>query len=87
MLQGSDYATLFDWARKLEAEARASGLMLAPDLDYSENTPQLQVKVDRPRAEALGISLADIGETLQTLLGGSSRGTFVDRGEERNNFV
>ncbi len=37
--------------------------------DFSGNTPQIEVQVDRERANALGVNVADIFDTLQTLLG------------------
>ncbi|WP_448379835.1 efflux RND transporter permease subunit [Gloeomargarita sp.] len=37
--------------------------------DFSGNTPQIEVQVNRERANALGINVADIFNTLQTLLG------------------
>lgn len=39
-------------------------------LDYQPSNPQLRIQVDRQRAAALGISLREIGRTLQILLGG-----------------
>jgi HAE1 family hydrophobic/amphiphilic exporter-1 len=37
--------------------------------DFSGNTPQIEVQVNRERANALGINVSDIFNTLQTLLG------------------
>lgn len=37
--------------------------------DFSGNTPQIEVQVNRERANALGINVSDIFDTLQTLLG------------------
>jgi HAE1 family hydrophobic/amphiphilic exporter-1 len=37
--------------------------------DFSGNTPQIEVQVNRERANALGIKVSDIFNTLQTLLG------------------
>ena len=87
VLQGSDFAELNRWAQKLQTAAEASGVVINPDLDYSEKTPELSVNVDSRRAAELGIPLRDIGQALQTLLGGSSRTTYVDRGEEYDVYV
>jgi multidrug efflux pump len=40
------------------------------DTDLKLNKPQLEVEIDRDRASALGVSVAEIGGTLQALLGG-----------------
>ncbi|HYE30435.1 MAG TPA: multidrug efflux RND transporter permease subunit [Methylomirabilota bacterium] len=36
---------------------------------YRPNVPQYRVQIDRAKAKSMGISMADIGETLQTFLG------------------
>jgi multidrug efflux pump len=36
---------------------------------YRPNVPQYRVQIDRPKAKSMGVSMADIGETLQTYLG------------------
>ena len=39
------------------------------DSDYKETKPQLLVEVDTARAGDLGVSVADVSQALQTLLG------------------
>ena len=87
VLQGSDYQQLNQWALQLQQAAAGSGVVINPDLDYSEKTPELSIHVDSRRAAELGIPLRDVGQALQTLLGGSSRTTYVDRGEEYDVYV
>ncbi len=36
---------------------------------YRPNVPQYRVQIDRQKAKSMGVSMADIGETLQTYLG------------------
>ena len=50
-------------ARRLPGIARAR-------LDYQPTNPQLRIRLRRDRAAALGIPVADIGRTLQILMGG-----------------
>jgi multidrug efflux pump len=57
-------------AEQALAEARALPGIARARLDYQPTNPQLQIRVRRDRAAALGIPLADIGRTLQTLMGG-----------------
>jgi len=40
------------------------------DTDLKLNKPQLEILIDRDRAASLGVSVTDIGTTLETLLGG-----------------
>jgi len=87
VLGGSDYAELKTWAEKLEQLAEASPFMEGADIDYSEKTPELVVSVDKQRAAELGISVQDISETLEIMLGGKSETTFVERGEEYDVYL
>jgi multidrug efflux pump len=52
--------------------------------DYNETKPQLRVDINRNRAADLGVSVRDIGETLQTLLGAKEVTTYTERGEQYN---
>lgn len=87
VLQGRDYTELDLWAQRLKSEVAKSPLLNNPDLDYTAKTPEIRVNVDRERAAQLGVSLQDVGQALQTLLGGSSKTTYVDRGEEYDVYV
>jgi multidrug efflux pump len=57
-------------------EATKLGYLLNPDTDLKLNKPQLEVRIDRDRASALGVSVNEIGGVLQTLLGGREAGRF-----------
>jgi multidrug efflux pump len=50
--------------------------------DYKETRPQLVVNVNTLRAADLGVSVEEIGRTLETMMGSRNAGTYVDRGEE-----
>lgn len=87
VIGGSDYQELFKWAEILQEEAIHSPMLEGADLDYSETTPELVVSVDRQRAAELGISVAEVSETLEVMLGGRSETTFVERGEEYDVYL
>lgn len=87
VLKGADYASLHLWATRLQNAAQASPFFRHPDLDYSENTPEIKVRIDQVKAAELGIALQDIGLTLQTLLGGISRTTWLSQGEEYDVYL
>ena len=72
--------------RILAAAARNPGIVNL-DSDYKENKPQLQIQVDTARAGDLGVSVADVSNALQTLLGSRRVSTYVDRGREYNVVV
>src|SRR6185436_4830773 len=67
--------------RIIAAAARNPGIVNL-DSDYKENKPQLRIQVDTARAGDLGVSVADVSNALQTLLGSRRVSTYVDRGEE-----
>jgi multidrug efflux pump len=50
--------------------------------DYRERKPKIDVRIDRDRAADLGVSLSNIGRTLETILGSRVVTTFIDQGEE-----
>ena len=50
--------------------------------DHKETKPQLEVSVDYDRAAEIGISVENIGRTLETILGSRRVTTYIDRGEE-----
>jgi len=84
VLGGPDYQQLQDW-RDLMLGVMA-GMPEVQDLDsnYQERKPHMKVSVDRDRAAALGVSLAAVGRTLETMLGSRIVTTYVDRGREYN---
>jgi hydrophobe/amphiphile efflux-1 (HAE1) family protein len=55
---------------KLILEARRSGNFIVVDGDLKFNKPEVLVKIDRSKAAALGIGMAEIGTSLAGLLGG-----------------
>ncbi|MBK8284268.1 MAG: efflux RND transporter permease subunit [Ahniella sp.] len=82
VIGGPDYAELVDWRDRLMARLEKNPGMFAVDSDYKETRPQIRVSVDRNRAAALGVSLSDVGRTLETMMGSRRVTTFVDDGEE-----
>ncbi|ENC1291537.1 multidrug efflux RND transporter permease subunit AcrF [Escherichia coli] len=45
-----------------------------------EDTAQFKLEVDQEKAQALGVSLSDINQTISTALGGTYVNDFIDRG-------
>jgi len=60
------------------AQVRPNGL---------DDVPQLNLDVDRGRATALGLSLADVDATVSTAMGGAFIDQFVDRGRVKKVFL
>ncbi|MBO2291698.1 efflux RND transporter permease subunit [Salmonella sp. 32011602201600105SM] len=52
-----------------------------------EDTPQFKLDVDQEKAQALGVSLPDINETISAALGGYYVNDFIDRGRVKKVYV
>ena len=63
------YAELNRVAEEVLQKARASGLFAFVNKDLRFSRPEVNVSIDRELAARLGISMQDIGETLQVMLG------------------
>ncbi len=84
VLRGNEYDQLAEWRDRVLDRVRENPNIVNMNSDYYETKPQIKVTVDRARATDLGVSLRDVGETLQTMLGSRRVTTFIDRGEEYN---
>jgi multidrug efflux pump len=82
VLGGPEYAELAQWRDKVLARIEKNPNFFAADSDYKETRPQMRVSIDRARAADLGVSVTEIGRTLETMMGGRRVTTFVDNGEE-----
>jgi multidrug efflux pump len=52
-----------------------------------EDTPQFKLDVDQEKAQALGISVSDINQTISTALGGTYVNDFIDHGRVKKVYV
>ncbi|ENC9772060.1 TPA: efflux RND transporter permease subunit [Citrobacter koseri] len=52
-----------------------------------EDTPQFKLDVDQEKAQALGVSLSDINQTISTALGGTYVNDFIDHGRVKKVYV
>jgi multidrug efflux pump len=59
------------YAQQLVGAAFQSGKFMFADTDLKFDLPQSEVVVDRDKANAMGMSLADVGEDLSTFVGGN----------------
>ena len=82
VLGGPDYAELAQWRDRVLARLEQNPNFFSADSDYKETRPQMRVEIDRVRAADLGVSVNEIGRTLETMMGSRKVTTFVDNGEE-----
>ena len=65
------YETVFRLMEEIKAAARKSGMFIVTDSDLAFNNPVIRVQIDRSKANDLGITMAAIGDTLATMVGGN----------------
>jgi multidrug efflux pump len=82
VLQGDTYEQLAQWRDVILEKARENPNLVRLDSDFKETLPQLFVEIDTERASDLGVSVADIGRTLEAMLGKRRATTYIERGEE-----
>ncbi|HEU4334953.1 MAG TPA: efflux RND transporter permease subunit, partial [Candidatus Eisenbacteria bacterium] len=76
VLQAESYDELQQAVGIFMQKAGALGYLINLDSDLKLNKPQLDISIDRERASQLGVSVTDIGTTLETFLGGRAVSTF-----------
>lgn len=83
VLGGGSYEELAEWRDILLAKIAENNPGLEGiDWDYKETRPQVRVKIDYDRAAELGVTVGNIGRTLETLLGSRRVTTYIENGEE-----
>ena len=83
VIGGGTYEELAQWRDILVEKIQASNPGLEGlDWDYKETKPQLQVIIDYDRAADLGVTIGEIGRTLETMLGSRQVTTYIEDGEE-----
>jgi len=79
-IRGRDWDELGRASRAIMEKMRESQLVTDVDSDYQVGMPEVQVIPDRNKAADLGISMAEIGETINSAVGGQRIGKFKDKG-------
>ncbi len=87
VIGGPDYEQLAAWRDTMLAAIANNPKLLGVDSDYKETRPQLRIDIDRARAADLGVSVDEIGTTLETMMGGRRVTTFTREGEEYDVIV
>ena len=87
VVQNPDFDALVEYSRRLHdaVDSQIEGLTDVK-IDLEINKPELNVTIDRAKAASLGISVADVADTLKVLLGGDAV-TRYKRGNERHDVI
>jgi multidrug efflux pump len=88
VIGGGTYEEMAEWRDLLFEKINQNNPgFLALDSDYKENNPQVRVVIDYDRAAELGVSVQNIGRTLESMLASRRVTTFIDNGEEYDVLV
>jgi multidrug efflux pump len=82
VLQGPSVDALHDVLPKFLDAARKSATFSFVDSDLKFSKPEVQVSINREKAQTLGVSTQDIAQTLQAALSGQRVGYFILNGKQ-----
>ncbi|MFN1834539.1 efflux RND transporter permease subunit [Balneola sp. MJW-20] len=82
VLQTQDFEKLKEVIPPFLEEVRKDPAFVYQDVNLKFNKPELQVNIDRDRAQALGVSVRDVAETLQLSLSGQRFDFFIMNGKQ-----
>jgi multidrug efflux pump len=82
VIQAQDFAKLEKVLPQFMERASQSDIFQRVDVDLKFNKPELRVNIDRERAQSLGVSARDIGQTLNLALAEQRFGYFLREGKQ-----
>ena len=81
-ITGPDLNKLDEYSAKVLERMKQDPTMVDPDRSLIPGKPEIQVSIDRQRAADLGVSIAAISQTLNTLIAGQEVTTFNEGTEQ-----
>lgn len=82
VIQGDSYDKLLVWRDLVLEKANVSGLFSSIQSDLKETQQQVRLTIDKNRAAALGVTVSDIGTTLQALMAEQEISQYINDGFE-----
>ena len=82
VLQHLNFDKLKEKVPQFMEEVRKSPIFQASDVNLKFNQPELQIRIDRLKANELGVSVLDVNNTLQMALSGRRFGYFIMNGKQ-----
>jgi hydrophobe/amphiphile efflux-1 (HAE1) family protein len=79
---GPELRVLEDLAAKMSPEIKANPAVVDFDTNLITGKPEIRINIDRDRAADLGVSVADVADTLRMLVAGVKASSFAEHGEE-----
>jgi multidrug efflux pump len=82
IIQASNFEKLREKIPLFMEEAAKNETFSTTDVNLKFNKPEINVTIDREKAESLGISVIDVAQTLQLSLSGQRFGYFIRNGKQ-----
>lgn len=82
VIQAPNFEKLKSVLPEFLAVARENPIFTVVDVDLKFNKPEIDVRIDRQKAQDLGVSMFDVAQTLQLAFSGSRFGYFVLNGKQ-----
>ncbi|GIQ59599.1 acriflavin resistance protein [Flavobacterium collinsii] len=82
IIQAPNFEKLREKIPAFMEEVGKSDVFSVTDVNLKFNKPEINVSIDREKAESLGISIIDIAQTLQLSLSGQRFGYFIKNGKQ-----
>lgn len=82
VIQAPNFDKLEEYLPKFLDETRNYPIFTVVDANLKFNKPELKLSIDRQKARALGVSTADIAQTIQAAFSGQRFGFFIKDGKQ-----
>lgn len=82
VIQNNDFNKIAQVLPKFLEEANKNPIFQGVDVDLKFNKPEVNIEIDRIKASQLGVSVADVSETLQLALSNLQMGYFYRTGKQ-----
>ncbi|MWB93999.1 MMPL family transporter [Flavobacterium sp. GA093] len=82
IIQAQNFEKLREKIPLFMEEVGKSDVFSISDVNLKFNKPEINVSIDREKAESLGISIIDVAQTLQLSLSGQRFGYFIKNGKQ-----
>jgi multidrug efflux pump len=79
-IRGRDWDALARYSRQIMEQMAQTGMVTDVNSDYQVGMPEVRVIPDRAKSADLGVSMADIGQTVNAAIGGTRVGKFKEGG-------
>lgn len=83
-LTGGNWDTLIKTSQSIMEDMRTSGVFSDMDTDYKASVKEIQVFPDREKAKLRGVSVLEVGTTINALIGGTVVGKYSKEGHRND---